>query len=253
MRRSSSHRLDGPPQTNEPQRSSALAPGYLTVAAETGLSLCCSEIGASAGLNLVWDRFAYAFGPAAWGDPASPVRLAPDWRGPIPPLPAAVVAERAGCDRAPLDAFDPVAERRLLSYVWADQAERFARTRAALALVRAAGVSVARADAADWLEPRLADPRPGQAHVVAHSIMWSYMPACDPVPHRRSDRRGRGAGDARRRRSPGCASSPTAPRPAPRSPSPFGRAGSRVCSPAPISTVGGWTGGAEAGRRSAAV
>ena len=96
-------RLDGPPQTNETQRSAALAPGFLTVAADTGLPLATSEIGASAGLNLLWDRFAYAFGAAAWGDPASPVRLAPDWQGPPPPMPAAIVAERAGCDRAPLD------------------------------------------------------------------------------------------------------------------------------------------------------
>ena len=96
-------RLDGPPQTNETQRSAALAPGFLTVAALTGLPLATSEIGASAGLNLLWDRFAYAFGAAAWGDPAAPVRIAPDWQGPPPPLPAAIVAERAGCDRAPPD------------------------------------------------------------------------------------------------------------------------------------------------------
>ena len=80
-------RLDGPPQTNEPQRSAALCPGFLTVAALTGLPLVTSELGASAGLNLLWDRFAYRFGAAAWGDPASPVRIAPDWQGPPPPLP----------------------------------------------------------------------------------------------------------------------------------------------------------------------
>lgn len=169
-------RLDGPPQTNETQRSAALCPGYLTVAAETGLPLVCSEIGASAGLNLLWDRFAHRFGPAAWGDPASPVRIAPDWRGPPPPLPTATVAERAGCDLAPLDPTDPEAELRILSFVWADQTDRLTRTRAALALAREAGLRVERADAADWLETRLARPRPGYAHVVAHSIMWQYLP-----------------------------------------------------------------------------
>lgn len=169
-------RLEGPPQTNETQRSAALCPGYLTVAHETGLHLVCSEIGASAGLNLLWDRFAYRFGTASWGDPASPVRIAPDWRGPPPPLPAAKVAERAGCDRAPLDPADPATELRLLSFVWADQSERLVRTRAALALAREAGLSVEPADADDWLETRLAQPRPGHAHVVAHSIMWQYLP-----------------------------------------------------------------------------
>ena len=42
-------RLDGPPQTNEPQRSAALCPGFLTVADRTGLPLVTSELGASAG------------------------------------------------------------------------------------------------------------------------------------------------------------------------------------------------------------
>lgn len=169
-------RLAGPPQTNEVQRSAALAPGYLTVAARAGLPLVCSEVGASAGLNLLWDRFGYAFGPARWGDPAAAVRLAPEWRGPPPPLPAARVVERAGCDRAPLDPADPATEPRLLSFVWADQTERMARLRAALALARAEGPRVARADAAEWIEARLAEPRPGRAHVIAHSIVWQYLP-----------------------------------------------------------------------------
>lgn len=169
-------RLDGPPQTNETQRSAALAPGYLTVAAETGLPLVCSEIGASAGLNLLWDRFGYTFGAARWGDPASPVRLAPEWTGPPPPLRHVEVAERAGCDVAPLDPADPATEGRLLSFVWADQPERLARTRAALTLARAEGLRVAQADAGDWITARLAEPRPGRAHVIAHSIMWQYMP-----------------------------------------------------------------------------
>jgi hypothetical protein len=170
-------RLDGPPQTNEPMRSAALAPGFLIVAAETGLPLAISEIGASAGLNLAWDRFAYRFGAAAWGDPASPVAIAPDWEGPPPPLPALRVAERAGCDRDPLDLADPEAETRLLSFVWADQLARVERVRAAIAVARECGVRVEAADAADWLARRLAAPRPGLAHVVCHSIMWQYLPA----------------------------------------------------------------------------
>lgn len=169
-------RLDGPPQTNETQRSAALCPGYLTVAAETGLPLVCSEIGASAGLNLLWDRFAYAFGAARWGDPAAKVQLAPEWTGSPPPLPTVEVVERAGCDVAPLDPSAPATEDRLLSFVWADQPERIARTRAALALARAAGLRVAKADAGDWVAMRLAEARPGRAHVIAHSIMWQYMP-----------------------------------------------------------------------------
>jgi hypothetical protein len=168
-------RLDGPPQTNEPQRSAALCPGLLTVADLTRLPLATSELGASAGLNLNWDRFAYRFGAAAWGDAASLVRIAPEWQGPVPPLPAATVAERAGCDRAPPDLSRPEDRLRLLSFVWADQAARKARVAAAIELARARGVEVARADAVAWLAARLDAPRPGRAHVVYHSIFWQYL------------------------------------------------------------------------------
>jgi hypothetical protein len=167
-------RLDGPPQTNEPQRSAALAPGMLTVAALIGLPLATSELGASAGLNLCWDRFAYRFGEATWGDPASPVAIAPDWHGPPPPLAAVQIAERAGCDRAPPDLSRPEDRLRLLSFVWADQSARMTRVAAAIDLAAAAGVRVEQADAIAWLAARL-QPRPGRAHVIYHSIFWQYL------------------------------------------------------------------------------
>lgn len=168
-------RLDGPPQTNEPARSAALAPGMLTVVALTGgLPLVTSELGASAGLNLSWDRFTYRFGSATWGDPASRVLIAPEWEGPVPPLPAATVAERAGVDRAPVD---PERDRlRLLSFVWADQTARMERLAAAIGIAQANGVRVEAGDAVDWLAARVATPRPGRAHVVYHSIFWQYLP-----------------------------------------------------------------------------
>lgn len=74
-------RLEGPPQTNETARSAALCPGMLTVAALTGLPLVTSELGASAGLNLIWDRFAYRFGTAAWEMPPRRCGSCPTGRG----------------------------------------------------------------------------------------------------------------------------------------------------------------------------
>ena len=62
-----------------------LLPGFLPIARETGLPLALHEIGSSAGLNLLFDRFHYRYGDVEWGDPASPVRLAPEVRGnPVP-------------------------------------------------------------------------------------------------------------------------------------------------------------------------
>ena len=141
----------------------------------TGLPLVMSELGASAGLNLSGTASS-TVSAGGWGDPASPVRIEPDWRGPPPPPPALRVAERAGCDRAPLDPAGRADDRlRLLSFVWADQTARKARVAAAIGIARDGGVLVERADAAEWLAGRLAVARPGRAHVVYHSIIWSYL------------------------------------------------------------------------------
>jgi hypothetical protein len=59
--------------------------------------------------------------------------------------------------------------------VWPGQDERFALLRAALDIARQVPPVVDRADAADWLDAQLADPVPGVATVVYHSIFWQYL------------------------------------------------------------------------------
>ena len=169
--------LASPPQTNEVGRSAVLLGGFLQVASETGLPLRLLEIGASAGLNTVWDRYGYRLGGAAWGDARSPVRLSPDWTGPLPPLEASPrVVARHACDLAPIDLEQADARLRLRSYVWADQRERLARLEAAIALCRAVGVRVERADASAWVRTRLEEPVERCVTVLCHSIMWQYLP-----------------------------------------------------------------------------
>ena len=170
--------LASPPQTNEVGRSAVLVGGFLHVAAASGLPLRLLEIGASAGLNAVWDRFHYRLGTALWGDPTSPVRLAPDWQGPPPPTGTTVrIAERRACDLSPVDLEDAAQRLRLKAYVWADQPERLARLDAAIALARAARLHVERADAAAWVLARLDEPPGPHVTVLYHSIMWQYLPA----------------------------------------------------------------------------
>lgn len=166
--------LDGPPQTNEVARSGVLMPGLLAVAARVGAPLALTEIGASAGLNLILDRYAYDLGGRTFGDPGARLRLAPAWAGPPPPDARLRIAERRGVDRAPVDVAAAADRERLLAYVWPDQADRIARLEAALAVARADPPTIDRADAADWLPGRLAavtDP-----HVVMHSIALQYFP-----------------------------------------------------------------------------
>lgn len=169
--------LRSPPQTNEVGRSAILLGGFLEIAAATRLKLVTSELGASAGLNMFWDRFAYELNGVTWGNPASAVRLAPRWTGKLPPLTAPVtVKARAGCDLNRLDARNPEHRLRLLSYVWADQNQRIQRLSAALDVAAADPPDIATADAADWIEARVAAQPEGTAHVVYHTIVWQYLP-----------------------------------------------------------------------------
>ena len=164
--------LDGPPQTNEVRRSAALIPAAHLLAARHGLPLVLSEVGASAGLNLAFDRYAIEAASFRRG-PADPIlTLTPDWEGPPPPDAALWVAGRAGCDLAPLDPRAPSDLLRLRAYLWPDQPHRRALTDAAAAVAP----PVERADAVAWLARRLAEPRPGHLHLVYHTVAWQYLP-----------------------------------------------------------------------------
>jgi len=169
--------LDSAPQTNEVARSGMLLPGFLAIARQTQLPLAICEIGSSAGLNLLFDRFHYQYGDTAWGDPASPLRLAPEVRAAMPRLDGTLsVIGRSGCDISPVDVADPQARLRLRSYVWPDQALRVARMEAAIGLAQAARISVERIDALRFVRERLMAPQPGVTRTLFHSIMWQYMP-----------------------------------------------------------------------------
>lgn len=169
--------LTRPPQTNEVGRSASLVPGLLQVAGETGLPLRLLELGASAGLNLRVDRYRYEQAGAAWGDPDSALRFVDLWTDGVPPLGTpAVIAQRSGCDRDPIDAALPESALTLLSYVWPDQDQRLGRLRAALDIAAELPVDIAHATIEDWLPEQLATAAPGVATVVFHSVVWQYLP-----------------------------------------------------------------------------
>jgi hypothetical protein len=170
-------RLEDGVQTNEVGRSAVLVGGYATIRHRTALPLRILEVGASAGLNLRWDHFAYDTGRGVCGDPDSPVRFAGVWEGDPPDLPPRFdVTERRGCDRNPLDATTPEGRLTLMSYLWPDQTERFARLEGAIEVARRVPASIDRADADVWVADRLTLPLPGVATVVVHSIVLQYLP-----------------------------------------------------------------------------
>ncbi|HEX6263179.1 MAG TPA: DUF2332 domain-containing protein [Actinomycetota bacterium] len=167
--------LDLPPQTNEVGRSAALLGGFLLVARESGLPLRLLELGASAGLNLLWDRYRYESADWSWGEPTSPVRFLGVFEDATPEGGDVAVGERRGCDLAPIDPTTEEGRLTLLSYVWPDQIERIERLRGALSVAREVAVRVERADAASWLGGELRRQHPGEATVVFHSVVLGYL------------------------------------------------------------------------------
>lgn len=167
--------LDGPPQTNEVGRSNVLMPGLLAIADHFGLPIHLFELGASAGLNLLLDRYGFDLGGIGAGDPQSRLRLRPEWEGPPPPRSEVRVDRRRGVDVKPGNV---IADReRLLAYVWADQPKRLLQLEAAIDIATADPPPLDRGDAADWLETHLQiDPVPGVTRVVQHSIAFQYFP-----------------------------------------------------------------------------
>jgi hypothetical protein len=165
--------LDNPPQTNEVARSAVLIAAAHWLAARHPLPLRLSELGASAGLNLNFDHYALDAGVVRLGPQDAALTLRPDWSGASPAPGPVRVAARRGADLSPIDATDPDQRLRLRSYVWADQFRRLDRLDRALALLPA---PVDRADVAAWLPGRLAEPWPGQVHLVYHTVAWQYFP-----------------------------------------------------------------------------
>lgn len=170
--------LDRPVQTNEVGRCAGLIGGFLLVARETRLPLSVFEVGASAGLNLRFDRFRYSSNGWSWGDPESPVRLDQIFESATPPPDAdLVVAGRRACDASPLDPGSEEDRLTLKSYVWPDQTDRFVRLEGALEVAARESIEVERAGAAEWATRVLAERRPGVATVLYHSVVVQYLTA----------------------------------------------------------------------------
>ena len=136
------------------------------------------ELGASAGLNLMLDRYRYRLGETEAGDSAAALFLQPQWEGASPPTSTVSVIRRRGVDLHPIDITRAEDRERLSAYVWPDQSMRVANLSAAIAIALADRPHIDRADAADWVEANLSlDPEPGVARVITHTIAAQYFPA----------------------------------------------------------------------------
>jgi len=134
------------------------------------------ELGASAGVNTMMERYFYRLGEAETGPAYSAMRIIPEWRGESPPASKIEIVSIRGCDVAPIDLTDPDSALRLKSYVWPDALARMARIDAAIVLANERAPDVVKMDAAEFVRKQLSAPQEdGTTRAMFHSIMWQYL------------------------------------------------------------------------------
>ena len=168
-------------QTNEVGRCSYLMPGFLTVAAENpGQPLALIDVGASAGLNLNWDRYRYRYSSGnEFGPRDSGVVIECDARNGLPNLPSAFpqVISRAGIDLAPVDLGDGAEYRWMQALVWPEHADRGALLAAARDVWLRSRPTVLQGDAMELLPDALGNVPEDAALCVFHCHTLNQIPA----------------------------------------------------------------------------
>lgn len=170
-------------QTNEIRRCVALRLGLDYVHQRWPEPLALVEAGASAGLNLLLDRYRYRVGgQEAPSADASPVTITCEIRGGTPAgqilRPVPEIMCRLGIDQHPVNLADPGARAWLEAFIWPEQTDDLATLRAAIELaVSSASVTVVRGDATTDTA-RLLGELPGRAPVVVFTAsLLSYLTA----------------------------------------------------------------------------
>ena len=170
-------------QTNEAGRCATLLPSLAGIAASEGRPLALIEVGASAGLALFPDRYAYEFDGATGVTrlfPASPQPPAPVLRcstvGAVPlPEHLPEVVWRAGIDLNPLDVGNPDDVAWLEALIWPEQDFRRERLRQAIAIAQQDPPLLVAGDLNEQLVALAGQAPAGAALVVFHSAVMAYL------------------------------------------------------------------------------
>jgi hypothetical protein len=162
-------------QTNEPARCATLLPLF----AQLPPPLALLEVGASAGLCLLPDRYAYDYG----GLRVPPANVAPDaplfhcTANQATPIPSRNldIAWRAGLDLNPLDIGDRTDRRWLEALVWPGEGERARLLQEALALAQRDPPRVVRGDLCHDLQALAAEAPKDATLVIFHTAVLAYV------------------------------------------------------------------------------
>ncbi|MGH3550804.1 MAG: DUF2332 domain-containing protein [Pseudonocardiaceae bacterium] len=163
-------------QTNEVARCATILPAL----ARLPEPLALIEVGASAGLCLLYDCWRYHYTGAAVdqriGPASSPVTLSCELAGDVP-LPAAVptIAWRVGLDINPLDAREPADRRWLQCLVWPEHHDRARTLPAALDVAIDAAPRIEKGDLLSDLAALIEQAPSDATLVVVHSATLFYL------------------------------------------------------------------------------
>jgi hypothetical protein len=159
-------------QTNEPGRCAVLLP----LLARLPQPLAIIEVGASAGLCLLPDRYGYDYGRARLAPDESAPNLTCTTTGPVPyPTALPQILWRRGIDLNPIDVRSDNALAWLETLVWPGQGDRAQTLRAAIAVARRDPPPVVEGDLLTDLAPLLAAAPQAATLVVFHSAVLQYV------------------------------------------------------------------------------
>jgi hypothetical protein len=160
-------------QTNEVSRCSSLMPALTAVHhLSGGRPLALIDVGCSAGLHLLWDRYRYDYGVAQTGDINAAVSIVCELRGPVmPPMPRIFppCPYRIGIDLNPVDLRDPIERRWFDALIWPEHAARRSLAAAAIEELLRDPPTIVRGDARDVLYAQLSAVPSDTALVVYNS------------------------------------------------------------------------------------
>jgi hypothetical protein len=165
-------------QTNEVARCAILIPAFeLVTRGAKNRPLTLIEIGSSAGLTLLWDRYHYQYGKSLeCGDPKSPVRIECQLHGEHrPPIPKHFpeIASRFGIDLHPVDLNTPANVQWLRALIWPEHKKRISQLEQAIQIAKTDPPQVVSGDALESL-PRLLNRVHGPSQLcIYHSFTLS--------------------------------------------------------------------------------
>jgi hypothetical protein len=173
-------------QTNEVQRCFALLPAFLVLASEHGGgALDLLELGPAAGLNLLWDHYAYVYRAGSWGSSELTLRGVE-----YVPVPGEVlrrrpeVRRRVGIDLSPIDVTTDHGALLLRAFIWPGRVERAQRLRKAISILRRNPPTLVRGDYVELLPSLLAEREADALTVVFQTASTGYI-----APGRRAELR----------------------------------------------------------------